>query len=148
MGAQSARKLDILIVGARTGGLCLAHGLCAAGVDVRVFERDNGRSDRMQGYPLTINAARPISRISLRQILLEGLNGVVNFGKTFAAFEMTPNGRVVARFEDGSAAKGNILIGVDGVVSCSPVRSMKFPARAQERLSSRKCPTGTPSFVA
>jgi 2-polyprenyl-6-methoxyphenol hydroxylase-like FAD-dependent oxidoreductase len=30
----------IMIIGAGTGGLCLAHGLRAAGVDVRVFERD------------------------------------------------------------------------------------------------------------
>jgi hypothetical protein len=42
-------------------------------------------------------AARPISRVALRQILLEGLEDVVSFGKTFTVFETAPDGRVVAR---------------------------------------------------
>jgi 2-polyprenyl-6-methoxyphenol hydroxylase-like FAD-dependent oxidoreductase len=33
------RKLEVMIIGAGTGGLCLAHGLRAAGVKVHVFER-------------------------------------------------------------------------------------------------------------
>jgi 2-polyprenyl-6-methoxyphenol hydroxylase-like FAD-dependent oxidoreductase len=49
-------NLRVLVVGAGTGGLCLAHGLRAAGVDVRVFERDRTPMDRPQGYRLTINA--------------------------------------------------------------------------------------------
>jgi 2-polyprenyl-6-methoxyphenol hydroxylase-like FAD-dependent oxidoreductase len=134
-------NLRVMIVGAGTGGLCLAHGLRAAGVDVQVFERDRSPTDRPQGYRLTINArgacallsclpeanfaryiaasakistavtfldhklrrllsiklpttdqsapdgARPISRIALRQILLEGLEDVVAFGKTVERFE-------------------------------------------------------------
>jgi 2-polyprenyl-6-methoxyphenol hydroxylase-like FAD-dependent oxidoreductase len=139
-------NLRVLVVGAGTGGLCLAHGLRAAGVDVRVFERDRTPMDRPQGYRLTINArgaralrsclpeanfaryitasakistavtfldhklrrllsiklpaadqatldgARPISRIALRQILLEDLDDVVAFGKTFERFETSPKG--------------------------------------------------------
>src|ERR1035441_10518006 len=49
-------KLQVMIVGAGTGGLCLAHGLRASGLDVRVFERDRKLTDRTQGYRLTINA--------------------------------------------------------------------------------------------
>src|SRR5262249_2319434 len=120
-------NLRVVVVGAGPGGLCLAHGLRAEGVDVQVFERDRTPADRPQGYRLTINArgakalrsclpeanfaryvaasakistavtffdhklrrllsiklpaagqsapdgARPISRIALRRILLEGL---------------------------------------------------------------------------
>jgi 2-polyprenyl-6-methoxyphenol hydroxylase-like FAD-dependent oxidoreductase len=48
-------KLDVIIVGAGTGGLALAHGLRAADIAVRVFEHDHKLSDRSQGYRLNIN---------------------------------------------------------------------------------------------
>src|SRR5262245_6762755 len=51
------QRLSVMVVGAGTGGLCLANGLRAAGIDVRVFERDRTPTDRIQGYRLTINAA-------------------------------------------------------------------------------------------
>lgn len=165
------RKLKVMIVGAGTGGLCLAHGLRGAGVDVRVFERDRSPADRAQGYRLTINsrgagalqsclprdnferyvatsakistgvtffdhklsrllsielpttdqsapdAVRPISRTALRQILLEGVEDVVAFGKTFESFGTASEGRVTARFEDGSSAEGDVLVGADGASS-------------------------------
>ena len=38
--------LKVMIVGAGTGGLCLAHGLKSDGVAVEVFERDYTPSDR------------------------------------------------------------------------------------------------------
>lgn len=161
----------VMIVGAGTGGLCLAHGLLATGIPFRVFERDHSATDRPQGYRLTINATgaralqsclpkesfaryiaasakistavtfldhklhrllaidlpetnqsapeapRPVSRIALRQILLKGLDGAVTFGKTFSSFEMPADGRVIAHFEDGSTAEGDILVGADGASS-------------------------------
>jgi 2-polyprenyl-6-methoxyphenol hydroxylase-like FAD-dependent oxidoreductase len=162
---------QIMIIGAGTGGLCLAHGLKAAGIPFHVFERDQKATDRTQGYRLTINAMgarslqsclpresferyiaasakistvvtfldhrlrrllaidlpetnqsaprapRPISRIALRQILLEGLEESVSFGKAFAAFELLSTGRVAARFEDGSVVEGDLLVGADGASS-------------------------------
>lgn len=44
----------VLIVGAGLAGLCLAHGLRRAGMDVRVFERDHASGDRLQGYRIHI----------------------------------------------------------------------------------------------
>jgi len=162
---------EVLIIGAGTGGLCLAHGLLASGLKVRVFERDRTPTDRLQGYRLHISATgnralqaclpsenferfvrasaitntavtfldsslnrllqidippveksapeseRPISRLSLRKILLEGLEDVVVFDKTFVAYETTPEGRVSVRFKDGSTAIGDILMGADGAGS-------------------------------
>jgi 2-polyprenyl-6-methoxyphenol hydroxylase-like FAD-dependent oxidoreductase len=164
-------NLEVLIIGAGTGGLCLAHGLVASGLKVRVFERDRTPTDRLQGYRLHISATgnralqaclpagnferfvrasaisntavtfldsklqrllqidippvnrmdpeseRPISRIALRKILLEGLGDAVVFDKTFVAYEPSPEGRVSVRFKDGSIATGDIVVGADGANS-------------------------------
>lgn len=172
-------NLEVLIIGAGTGGLCLAHGLLASGLKVRVFERDRTPTDRLQGYRLHISATgnralqaclppenferfvrasaisntavsfldsklnrllqidippvdrmapeseRPISRIALRKILLEGLEEVVVFNKTFVAYEPDPEGRVSVRFKDGSTAVGDIVVGADG--ANSHVRGQLLP---------------------
>jgi salicylate hydroxylase len=57
---------------------------------------------------------RSVSRITLRQVLLSGLGDVVHFGKTFGHYEASANGRIVAYFEDGSTAEGDILVAADG----------------------------------
>ena len=45
----------VLIIGAGTGGMCLAHGLQRAGIDVSVFERDRTRTDGLHGYRVGID---------------------------------------------------------------------------------------------
>lgn len=40
----------ILVIGAGLGGLTLAHALVRAGLDVRVYEADDGTGERTQGY--------------------------------------------------------------------------------------------------
>jgi 2-polyprenyl-6-methoxyphenol hydroxylase-like FAD-dependent oxidoreductase len=160
---------QVMIVGAGTGGLCLAQGLKQSGIDVAVFERDRTPTDRLQGYRLHIssNGARalehclpatlfkeflgsaaksnqavnfldsnlkrlltfaivdgphaksreiPVSRITLRKVLLRGLENVVNFEKRFQRYEQRPDGSVLAQFEDGSTAQGGLLIGADDYV--------------------------------
>src|SRR5262249_45352732 len=67
----------------------------------------------------------PVSRIALRGILLEGLDEIVRFGKKFIAFEESPSGAVTARFDDGSTATGDVLIGADG--ASSRVRRQLLP---------------------
>src|SRR5215469_7147904 len=57
---------------------------------------------------------RSVSRITLRQVLLSGLGDIVHFGKTFAHYEEGRDGRVIAYFEDGTTAAGDILVGADG----------------------------------
>ena len=51
-------------------------------------------------------STRSVSRITLRQVLLSGLDGIVHFRKTFARYEERAGGRIVAHFEDGTAAEG------------------------------------------
>jgi salicylate hydroxylase len=57
---------------------------------------------------------RSASRMTLRQVLLSGLDDVVHFGKTFERYEELPTGRVVAHFADGSSAEGDVLVAADG----------------------------------
>ena len=47
----------VLVIGGGIGGLCLAHGLRAAGVEVRVYERGHTRDDWLQGYRIHLNPA-------------------------------------------------------------------------------------------
>jgi len=54
---QNANTLQVMIIGAGTGGLCLAHGLKQAGIGVRVYERDRTRRDGLQGYRVGISPA-------------------------------------------------------------------------------------------
>jgi len=54
------------------------------------------------------------SRITLRQVLLSGLDDIVHFGKTFVRYEELPTGRIVAHFADGTAAEGDMLVAADG----------------------------------
>jgi len=57
---------------------------------------------------------RSVSRITLRQVLLSGLEDVVHFDKTFVRYEETSLGRIVAHFKDGSTAEGDVLVAADG----------------------------------
>jgi len=170
--------LKVLIIGAGTGGLCLAHGLKRAGIDVRIFERDRTRQDGLQGYRVGISpagsyalheclppdlyqlfvdtCARPpryfnmltermqelvsvdipdtgdavdseksVSRMTLRQILLTGLEDETTFEKKFTNYVHEESGAVTAFFEDGSSATGDVLVGADG--ANSRLRRQRLP---------------------
>ncbi|MBD0690787.1 FAD-dependent oxidoreductase [Streptomyces sp. CBMA123] len=48
--------MKVLVAGAGIGGLCLAQGLVRAGVDVRVFEREDAADSRYQGFRIGLDA--------------------------------------------------------------------------------------------
>jgi 2-polyprenyl-6-methoxyphenol hydroxylase-like FAD-dependent oxidoreductase len=180
MAAQPSR---VMVVGAGTGGLCLAQGLRRAGVPVTVFERDRTRRDGLYGYrvgidpdgsralhdcvpedlyatfvatcartpryfnmlteqlkevlsmdgwakdePDPVNSEKSVSRMTLRQVLLTGLEDAVQFGKAFTRYETSPDGTVTAFFEDGTTATGDVLVGADG--TNSRVRRQYLPHAA------------------
>lgn len=180
----SQRPLRVVVIGAGTGGLCLAHGLRRAGIAVAVYERDRTRTDGLHGYrvgidpdgsralhaclppalfdtfvatcaraprsftiltegfdevlslPLPddrdpIESEKSVSRMTLRQVLLTGLDDVVHFDKVFIRYERRPEGTVTAVFGDGSLATGDVLVGADG--TSSAVRRQYLPqARLEE----------------
>ena len=166
------KSLDVVVVGAGTGGMCLAHGLKRAGIDVAVYERYRNRSDGLHGYRLGIgptgnralreclppdlfatfmatcarspryfnvlteklrqtasfplppdtdlvDSERSVSRMTLRQVLLTGMEDVVHFDKTFTHYEQHDNGTVTAYFSDGTSVTGDLLVGAEGTHSAT-----------------------------
>src|ERR1700722_4673552 len=178
------KALHVMIIGAGTGGLCLAHGLTRAGIRVTVYERGRTRQDGLQGcrvgispagrYALSqclppelydlfvatcarppqyfnmlteqmsellsmerfsgdddVNSEKSVSRMTLRQVLLTGLEDVVAFDKKFSHYEHYSDGRVIVSFEDGTQAIGDVLVGADG--AGSRLRKQRLPhARMEE----------------
>ncbi|MFI0711085.1 FAD-dependent oxidoreductase [Streptomyces inhibens] len=57
-----------------------------------------------------------VNRLTLRQIMLAGLEREVRSGQEVVGFEQTPD-RVRVRLADGSTAEGDLLVGADGVGS-------------------------------
>lgn len=68
---------------------------------------------------------KSVSRMTLRHVLLTGLEEVVQFDKTFTHYEQRADGAVTAYFADGSSANGDLLVGADG--TGSPVRKQYLP---------------------
>ncbi|PXX71564.1 2-polyprenyl-6-methoxyphenol hydroxylase-like FAD-dependent oxidoreductase [Nocardia tenerifensis] len=52
---ENTRPLKVLVIGAGVGGLCLAHGLARAGLEVAVYERDSDRREGRQGFWIGID---------------------------------------------------------------------------------------------
>lgn len=171
--------MRVLIIGAGTGGLALAHLLTQAGVDVSVYERDPAPNADTGGYRVGISPAgsralkacvppdiydlfvatcargpryftllterfdqvlsleldgvaadamdgeKNVVRKTLRRVLLMGLEDQVAFGKRLVSFGHAADGAVIAHFEDGACATGDVLVGADG--SGSAVRKQRLP---------------------
>ncbi|GLZ32157.1 oxidoreductase [Lentzea sp. NBRC 105346] len=122
--------MRVLVIGAGTGGLCLAHGLKRAGIDVTVFERDRDPQHRILGYRVGISpdgsralaeclppevfaefvrtCARPIRHMNMRtEKLRELLTADVDPGSDPVRSEKS-----VSR----SAMRKALLMGLDDVV--------------------------------
>ncbi|KAK3192752.1 hypothetical protein K4F52_001106 [Lecanicillium sp. MT-2017a] len=176
----------ILIIGAGTGGLALAHALrkSNANITFAIYERDRTRSDGLFGYRVGISpegsrclasclpddlfavfqstcavtpdyfnmlteqydellsldglsktsadgiaAEHSVSRMTLRQVLLTGLEDAVHFDKLFTGYTVSDDGsQVTAAFQDGTTATGDLLVGADG--TNSRVRKQYLPHAA------------------
>jgi salicylate hydroxylase len=72
-----------------------------------------------------VDSDKSVSRVSLRQVLLAGLDDAVHFGRTFTRYQVNPDATVTARFDDGTTASGDLLVGADG--GNSRVRQQYLP---------------------
>ncbi|MGP3925214.1 FAD-dependent oxidoreductase [Streptomyces sp. 8N616] len=70
-------------------------------------------------------AHHSVSRITLRQVLLNGLDDNVHLGKTFTRYEKRSDGRFVCHFSDGTTALADVIVGADG--TNSRVRAQYLP---------------------
>jgi 2-polyprenyl-6-methoxyphenol hydroxylase-like FAD-dependent oxidoreductase len=122
--------MRVLIIGAGTGGLCLAHGLKKAGVDVALFERDRTPRSMLIGYRVGISpdgskalhsclppevfaefvrtTARPPQRINMRTEKYEELL----VGEISTGLDETRSEKSVSRI----AMRTALLGGLDDVV--------------------------------
>jgi salicylate hydroxylase len=88
------------------------------------FITDQGKDLlRFNGSEINPPAADPadrhyaVSRMTLRTILLDGLDSSLHPSRTFERYSTNPDGRVTAHFADGSTATADLLIGADGANS-------------------------------
>ncbi|ABQ34740.1 NAD(P)/FAD-dependent oxidoreductase [Bradyrhizobium sp. BTAi1] len=79
-----------------------------------------------------------LSRITLRQVLLTGLDDIIAYGRTFASYTENADGSVTAHFEDRSSEVFDVLVGADGAGS---------RVRAQLLPSARLIDTGARRFA-
>ncbi|KVA09627.1 FAD-dependent oxidoreductase [Burkholderia ubonensis] len=69
-----------------------------------------------------------IDRLTLREILMAGIEHHVHFGHAIDHYRMLPDARVQARFTHGKFVHCDVLVGADGVNSA--IRSQLTPAAA------------------
>ena len=96
-----------------------------SGTVTRALEFQNHRGQRIGSFPATTTLIkRGALQRALRQAALE--HGVqFEFGKRLQGILSPPRGGAVARFEDGTEAAGDLLVGCDGIHSA--VRRLILP---------------------
>jgi 2-polyprenyl-6-methoxyphenol hydroxylase-like FAD-dependent oxidoreductase len=76
-----------------------------------------------------------VDRNAFRQVLLAGLDDVVQFGRTLGGYRVTESGRVRVEFAEGGTDEGDLLVGADGVGSA--VRRRLLPHASVKDLGIR-----------
>lgn len=64
-----------------------------------------------------VHLEKSVSRITLRQILLTGLDDVIAYDRSFSGYRETADGGVLALFADGAEERFDLLVGADGARS-------------------------------
>lgn len=94
-------------------------------LDVLTGEESSWMAGRRGPPPGMDGKAYNVDRAVLRDLLLQGLEGDISFGKKMERFEVVDGGEVVVYFADGTNQRGGLLVGADGVRSV--VRKQLLP---------------------
>jgi 2-polyprenyl-6-methoxyphenol hydroxylase-like FAD-dependent oxidoreductase len=92
----------------------------------------NSRPLRQSVATSPFSISTEVNRLTLREILLAGLEDSIHFNKTLERIEQMSDGEVCAHFADGSSARGEMLIGADGIGSV--VRQFVLPDARLSKL--------------
>ncbi|KAI1104564.1 FAD/NAD(P)-binding domain-containing protein [Jackrogersella minutella] len=76
--------------------------------------------------PVDPDTSMPVDRTWIRMLTTLGIEHDVEYGKEFTSYDIV-NGQVQVKFTDGSAVRGRLLVGADGVKS--RVRKQLQPTR-------------------
>jgi len=128
-------RIHISPKGSRSLHKCLPHYLFKAFVETCGGEGNSFRflTERMEelltldlrGEDHPVERHRSASRITLRQILLSGLDEVVHFHKMFERYDIAGDDQIIMHFADGTNATCDVLVGADG--GGSRVRQQYLP---------------------
>ena len=99
---------------------CAATVLGGIRLDARDGQPMDGPPHPRSGNVMPVTA----DRVTMRKVLMMGLEKEVEFGKELKSFEADDAG-VKVKFHDGSSAEGLLLVGADGVRSA--VRRLHLP---------------------
>lgn len=109
---------------------------------VTVFRAADGRLDEAFGWRFPeddpdafVTVGSAVDRLTLRRILLTGVEDVVHFGSEFTRFERLDGGTVRAHFAGGTWADADVLVAADGVAS--RVRQQYLPQAVVEDTGMR-----------
>ncbi len=69
-----------------------------------------------------------VHRLSLRELLMSGIEAQVHFGKACRGYEQRADGSLSVRFEDGDSREADVLVAADGVHST--LRRQLLPTHA------------------
>ena len=100
-------------------------------------------------YPPSADAAErayPVDRLFLRETLLRGLDGIVQFGRQLERYAQLPDGSVTAHFADGSSTTGDVLVGADGAgwPCAASTGQGPIPCPPAHSASGGQCPCTVP----
>jgi 2-polyprenyl-6-methoxyphenol hydroxylase-like FAD-dependent oxidoreductase len=121
-------RLNIEPIGARALHECLPPEIWSlliatagdTGAGMGVYDerlKELMREDARPRPATPIDDTHAVSRITLRKLLLSGIEADVIFDKEFVRYEKTGDDMITAFFADGSSATGSVLVGADGARS-------------------------------
>ncbi|XVV15431.1 FAD-dependent oxidoreductase [Actinoplanes sp. CA-131856] len=81
------------------------------------------------------HATRQVDRLTLRSILMSGLDGRIHYGKAAVAVDDGGPAGLRVRFADGGTATGSVVVGADGVGSSLRAQLMPDAAPANTAMA-------------